>query len=281
MTYYSRTFVWILVNKETNTSNIPLILFHTTPLDSNYLKQSILASGIDFGRDLYFIDLPGHGGSPDFPPDTTLSDLVDFIVKEFRRNSLNSRNYVIFGHGVFGGMLAQLVFAKDDMSVGGIFSNTCADNLYRKEMAWNIRDKFSKTLKMVFEQHQGKTDEKSLRAKFTISLAAYFPEINHEEAKRLMDESKRVGVKAYLYFAANMLPFFDSRDLLSKKDAPVLIIHTLKDVMPKDRKLAMFNILKKGEFLELGEYGYFPMIENPKDYWGQVKNWLDKQFLDN
>ncbi len=256
---------------------IPLVLFHATPLDHKYLKNTILESGINLNRPLIFVDLPGHGQSCDIPKESNLKDLENFVLKQLKEKGISIDRYFVYGHGVFGGMIAQMVFAKDNNCIGGIFSNTSPDPIYRKIMAWNIREKFSKTLKYAFQQYEGKTDEKSMRVKFTMSLAAYFPKMNHEKAKELLDNSYRIGIEGYKTFAVNMLPFFDTKDALIKKKAPSLIIISNKDVLPRERQLVLLNALNQGELVELKENGHFPMIEDPVGYWKIVKKWLDKQ----
>ncbi len=251
---------------------IPLLLIHTTPLDHVYLHQSLVSANTSWNRDLLFLDLPGHGGSPPLPETADLRTICGAINSTLE--GLGLENYVVYGHG-FGGMIAQCLVATDEHCQGGIFSNTAADARYRKQMAWRIRDKFPITVRSVMDQYRGKLDDKSLRARFTLGLAAYFPEVDHERAKQIMDAAQFIGTEAYTIIGYRIIPHFDMRDKLLVVRKPCLVVVGENDVIPKENGLLILNALSEGHLMEFDEYGHFPMLENPKEYWEEIRKWLE------
>ncbi len=250
----------------------PMLLIHTTPLDHIYLYQSIRDADLSWNFDLWFLDLPGHGDSPSMPKTASLKTICDAIRLTLEKHGVD--DYVVYGHG-FGGMIAQCLVATDSHCIAGIFSNTAADARYRKQMAWNIRDKMPITVRSVMDQYRGKLDDKSLRARFTLGLAAYFPEVNHEKAKQIMDAAQSIGTEAYTIIGHRIIPHFDMRDKLLVVKKPCLVVVGENDIIPKENGLLILNALSDGHLLEFDKYGHFPMLENANDYWGKIKKWLE------
>ncbi len=262
----------VKIESDSPPKGLPLLFIHTTPLDHIYLYQSILSANLTWRRDLWFIDLPGHGKSPPLPKNANLMTICDAIKATVETQRLNE--YVVYGHG-FGGMIAQCLVATDNHCQGGIFANTAADARYRKQMAWRIRDKMPTTLRSVMDQYRGKLDDKSLRARFTLGLAAYFPEVDHERAKQIMDAAQSIGTEAYTIIGHRIIPHFDMRDKLLVVKKTCLVVVGEKDIIPKENGLLILNALSDGHLMEFDNYGHFPMLENPEEYWRKIKEWLD------
>lgn len=250
-----------------NNNNLnPMILLHTTPLDLNYLKNSFKDILID--RRLVFIDLPGHGESKvdnlaDITFDTIVEDIHDVI------NSLEIENFHLFGHGV-GGIIAQHYAKKYERSLKSLtLSNTSPNGKYRELMGWNIRQRYSNLIKEAMEQYRGKTDDKSIRARFTQAFSVYFKPTNHDEAEKLMDNTSKIASEAYIYYAQHLIPKHNYREELRQFKVKTIIVGCTNDVWPIESVRLIKNDIPAAKFIVL-EMGHFPMIENSKYYWDQI-----------
>ena len=166
-------------------ANIPLFLLHTSPLDHNYLLNSLPKDYVHSNA-FYFIDLSSHGKSPDIENKNLsfrkLADHVDQL-----RNHLGYDKVNIFGHGI-GGFVAQYYATYHSKQTAAlIISNSSPNHNYREAMAWNIRDNYSNAVKQKLADYEGNTDEGSLRLKFKTSLIYHFSPPNEDLANELLD----------------------------------------------------------------------------------------------
>lgn len=251
--------------------NAPLFLLHTSPLDHNYLLNS-LPDGFVSSRTLYFIDLSSHGKSPDIENKylsfKKLSDDVDQL-----REHLGLEKVNIFGHGI-GGFVAQYYATYHRKQTSAlIISNSSPNHNYREEMAWNIRDNYSNAVKQKLADYEGQTDEESLRFKFKTSFTYHFSPPNEERANELLESISRFPKDAYVIISNFLIPILDLRQYNQKLKIPVLIISGLNDVWPKSILDMYHTDIPSATFEEL-ETGHFPMMDDPDNFWLIVNNWL-------
>ncbi|MCE7736728.1 MAG: alpha/beta hydrolase [Candidatus Heimdallarchaeota archaeon] len=249
----------------------PLFLLHTSPLDHNYLLNS-LPKGYVPSCPFYFVDLSSHGNSPDIENKQLsfkkLADQVDQL-----RNHLDLEKISIFGHGI-GGFVAQYYATYHRKHTSAlIISNSSPNHNYREEMAWNIRDNFSKGVKQKLADYEGRTDEESLRFKFKTSLTYHFSPPNEEKANELLESISRFPNDAYVIISNYLIPILDLRQYNQKLKIPVLIISGVNDVWPKSI-LKMFQTDIPNATYETLETGHFPMIEDPDNFWSVVNTWI-------
>ncbi|MDH5647960.1 MAG: alpha/beta hydrolase [Candidatus Heimdallarchaeota archaeon] len=254
-----------------DSERIPLYLIHTIPLDSSYFETSL--TGINISQPVILIDLPGHGRSPAVNLENiNFENMADEIEKI--RDDRNDVVINILGHGV-GGFTVLYYALKYGSKINRIIlSNTSANNKYRNSLAWNVRQRYSKITKQALENYMGKTDEKSIKIKFTQSLAVYFNPTNHEMAKKILDNCTKIATQEYVHLATNILPNYDIRESIRKIKNKTLIIAGKNDVWPYESVLLLQNDLIQAEF-KLNEGGHFFLLENPEDYWSFIDDWLN------
>ncbi len=251
-----------------NNDKTPLFILHTIPLDGTYFERSF--DGVNFSFPVYIIDLPSHGKSDD------IDNLhFDNMAKEIEklREDLSINKLYIMGHGVGGFVAMNYAYMYESKLQGMILSNTAPDSSYRIQMAWNIRDRYTKVILQALSEYGGKTDDKSLRVKFTQSLSVHFKPTNHEAAKLLLDTANRVATDAYVKIAKDIIPRHNMREKLRKLKIPTLIIGCTDDVWPGDA----INLLKTDiEHADMIAFkgGHFPMLEGANKYWSEIEKWL-------
>ncbi len=257
---------------EGDIAQLPVFMIHTTPLDSSYLIRSF--RDIKPANTIITIDLPSHGKSEDTKViNLTFKKIADEIEK--LRQELDHPSIVMYGHGV-GGFVAQNYAIKYQKYLKGlILSNTAPNFKYRTEMAWNIRERFSKVTIQAMEGYAGKTDEKSISARFTQGLAVYFKPTNHDEAKKLLNDCYRLAAKAFVYLSQYEIPKHDLREKLRKIHIKTLIISGKDDVWPEKSSLLIKNDIIHAR-LETIASGHFPMIDNTQKYWELIIEWLSE-----
>jgi len=249
----------------------PFFLIHTIPFDSSYLQNSL--SEINFDRDLYLVDLPNHGESDDQKVETLNFEKIANRIEDLRQD-LGLNKIVMYGHGIGGFVAQHYVLTYGKYLDALVLSNTSSNAKYRKEMAWNIRDKFSSVTIQALNEYAGLTDDKSVRVRFTQSLAAHFDPMNHEKAKGIMDGSFRISTEAYVYLSQYVIPKHDLRERLRKIKVTTLLLGGKEDVWPKSALQFLENDISHARSLLL-DGGHFPMIDNPKLYWNTIRMWLN------
>ncbi len=142
-------------------------------------------------------------------------------------------------------------------------------------MAWNIRENYSKGVKQQLADYEGRTDEESLRFKFKTSLTYHFSPPNEHQANELLESISRFPNEAYVIISNYLIPILDLRQYNQKLKIPVLIVSGINDVWPKSILDMYHTDIPKATYEEF-ETGHFPMIEDPDNFWGIVKNWLDQ-----
>ncbi|MHA2252709.1 MAG: alpha/beta fold hydrolase [Candidatus Kariarchaeaceae archaeon] len=257
---------------EGSQSVAPVYMVHTIPLDSSYLLRSL--KDYNFDPHLVLLDLPSHGQSADIKVEELSFEQMADAIEELR-GKLNHPSIIIYGHGI-GGFVAQHYAVKYQKNISGlILSNTAPNAKYRSDMAWNIRDRYSKSTKRALEGYVGKTDDKSIRTRFTQSLAVYFDPTDHDEAKKILDNCSRIASDAYVHLSQNEIPNFDIREQLRKLKIKTLILWGKKDVMPEKSSLLIKNDIIHARLDSL-DTGHFPMIEKPHEYWSLINKWLQE-----
>lgn len=252
-------------------STVPLFLLHSIPLDGNYLRKSI--EGYELPITTYIIDLPSHGQS-EIVETENLN--FDFMAKEIEklRAELGYAKIIIYGHGV-GAIVAQAYATQFENKLDAlILSNTAPDARFREQLGWNIRQRYSKTTLQVLNRLVGKTDDKSIRERYTQSYAYYFDPVNHEASKLLMDGASRIATEEYVHFAQNDLSKFTYRDALRKLNVRILILAGSKDVWPEFSIKLLISDIEHAE-TKIMKGGHFLMLEGAKIYWNTVFDWLN------
>lgn len=259
------------VDGEDTEQNIPLFLIHTSPLDHNYLLNS-LPDDYAPSSSFYFIDLSSHGKSPDVEnKQLSFKKLADQVDK--LRDYLGFDKVNIFGHGI-GGFVAQYYATYHRKQTSSlIISNSSPNHNYREVMAWNIRDNYSKAVKQRLADYEGRTDEEALRFKFKTSFTYHFSPPSEERANELLESISRFPKDAYVIISNYLIPILDLRQYNQKLKIPVLIISGSNDVWPKSI-LDMYHTDIPNATYEEFETGHFPMIEDPDTFWLIIKNWL-------
>lgn len=254
-------------------SGIPVFLLHTSPLDHNYLVNS-LPDGFEPSNSFYFIDLPSHGKSPDIENNQLsfrkMADSVDRL-----REHLGFDQIHMFGHGI-GGFVAQYYATYHRKHTSSLtICNSAPNHNYREEMAWKIRDNYSNGIKQQLSNFEQRIDEESLRFKFKTSYAYHFTPPNEEEAAKLMDSISRFPKDAYVIISNYLIPLFDLRQYNQKLKFPVMIISGKNDVWPASILDMYRTDIPKATFEEV-DAGHFPMIEDSSNFWSIMNNWLNQ-----
>ena len=156
-----------------------------------------------------------------------------------------------------------------------ILSNTAPDARYREELGWNVRKRYSKTVVRALNEYFGKTDDKSVRARYTQSLSVYFKPTNHEAAKLLMDGAARIASEEYVHLAKDELSKFTYREKLREISHPVMIIASTLDVWPESAVKLMINDMEHAAVIYL-KAGHFGMLEGARIYWNTVFDWVSE-----
>ncbi len=253
--------------KSENSDANTLLCIHTTPLDKNYFLHNL--ENIKLMMNIILIDLPNHGNSITFKDDEkyNMQD-ISAEIKNIQDN-LNITNIYLLGHG-FGGMVAIDYATRYHQKVSKlILVNSSPDSKYREELAWNIRQFYSKVTIQALDEYRGKTDDKSIRARFTQALSTYFHPRSFEEATKLMDLSEKIASKDYVHISNNILSNLDYRAKLRSFNGESLIIFSKNDVWPKSASQKLRNDLINAKYIEL-DTGHFPMIENAENFWREI-----------
>ncbi|MHA2101213.1 MAG: alpha/beta fold hydrolase [Candidatus Kariarchaeaceae archaeon] len=251
---------------------VPLFVIHTSPLDHNYMANS-LPHDIKPNFDIYFVDLPAHGKSKDLEIKLSFRRLSDSI--EELRKSLRLPKIHILGHGI-GGFVAQYFAAyHKKFTASLIISNSSPNHNYREEMAWNIRDQYSNTVKQKLGDYEGRTDEESLKFKFKTALAYHFSPPNEEQANQIINSTARFASEAYVVISNYLIPVFDIRQYNQRIKVPVMIISGKNDVWPKHILEMYHTDIPNATYVEF-ETGHFPMVDKPEKFWNTLHNWLNK-----
>lgn len=248
----------------------PLLVIHTTPLDRSYLHNSLKM--VPIRGQIILIDLPSHGLSADIPEEyLDFEHMAEYIDK--LRIKLNTDKISILGHGI-GGIVALFYLINHEKHLDHlILVNTAGDNRYRRTMAWNIREKYSKVTIQALDEYYGKTDDKSVKVRFTQALATYFNPIDHEKANDLLDNCSRIATDTYVYISRAVLPDYNVRELIRNTSRPTLIIVSRDDVWPPESSTLLRNDLPHAKFQEF-DGGHFVMLEHPDEFWARVFNFL-------
>lgn len=259
---------YTLIGEATN--QLPLYVIHTVPLDQSYFKKSLENVQVDF--QIVLIDLPGHGKSENVEDEGLEFDSMAKSIDELR-TELNHDQIIVLGHGI-GGFVAQSYSIRyEDHLAGLILVNTSPNAKYREAMAWNIREKYSKVTIQALEEYRERTDDKSVRARFTQSLATYFDPPNHELAKMLMNNAERIATQSYVHLSRAVIPNVDYRSQIRSYDKPTLIIGCKNDVWPLEASQLLRNDLIQAKYREM-ETGHFPMIVEPEEFWSTISKFV-------
>ncbi|MHA2502870.1 MAG: alpha/beta fold hydrolase, partial [Candidatus Kariarchaeaceae archaeon] len=186
------------------------------------------------------------------------------------RTELNLDKISLMGHGIGGFVVQQYAIQFSSHVSSVILVNTSPNAKYRETMGWNIREKFNKVTRQALDQYRGETTEKSLRTRFTQSLATYFDPVNHDAAKELMDNASSIGTEAYVFLAQHVIPKVDFRKALRTVNVPVLVIAGTNDVWPSTSSQLFRNDMLQAEFEEFAG-GHFLMIDNTDNFWNKIK----------
>lgn len=253
-------------------SRPPLFMIHTVPLDSTYLLESL--KGIKTDQTLVLLDLPSHGKSDDVSNEDVT---FDFFVKKIDelRGQLGFKKIAIYGHGIGGFIAMKYAYTHQKRLSSLIVSNSAVNAYYRNQMAWNIRNTYSKLVKDAFEKSYGETDDKSIRMRLTQSLAAHFHPLDKEKAVYLMDSAHRIATEAYVLISHYQIQNYDIREKVRAVRCPTLILGGAYDVWPVSEVQKINTDIKQGE-QQFFPSGHFPMIETGEKYWNYLFNWLAK-----
>ncbi len=249
----------------------PIFMIHTTPLDSRYLFNS----NINLKNTVYLIDLPSHGQSEEVDyEDINFSNFVKNI--EDLREYLEIDKVIIYGHGI-GGFIAMLYAISHTKKIERmIVSNTAVSASYRNQMAWNIRSQYSHMVKDALERVARKTDDKSIRMRFTQSLSTHFHPKDQEKANQLLDTAHKIASEPYVMISHYEIPKYNIREQIRKVDKPTLILGGAYDVWPID-EVKKINIDIPHAKLHFFKSGHFPMVDLPEKYWKVISNWLESE----
>lgn len=250
--------------------NTPIYAIHTIPLDSRYFARSLAEYRPD--HPIVLVDLPSHGKSSDVNPEGLEFNRMAETIEQLRRE-LNHSKIILLGHGVGGFVVQHYTNLHEDQLDGICLVNSAGNVKYRTTLAWNIRDRYSKVTKQALEPYYGETDDQSIRARFTQSLAVYFDPTDHEEAKRIMNEAERIATDAYVHLSTEIIPNHYFRENLRDVSTKVLIIASKKDVWPVEASKLMRNDIIHAEYKELNT-GHFPMLEKPSEFWQMIEDYF-------
>jgi proline-specific peptidase len=246
-----------------------IICLHTAPLDSSYLLTSL--TNFKPTNPVIAIDLPGHGQSPD-EDKLTFEQMADRV--EGLRQDLSLDRIIMYGHGIGGFVVQHYAIKYQKHLTGLIISNSAPNTKYREFMAWNIRDRYTKMTRQAIEDYYGKTDDQSIRMRFTRSLAVHFQPTNHERAKKIMDDCHRIASELYVHLSQNEIPKHDVREQLRKIKVKTLIMSNKEDVWPTNASLLIKNDINHATLL-VQDGGHFHMLENPQEYWNAIDTWIN------
>lgn len=252
------------------TSDEVVVCLHTIPLDGSYFRNSTKTANPDIR--VIVVDLPSHGQSDRLSEDKlNFFDMAELLQQQLAELQLSK--FHLLGHGV-GGFVALHYAMKYQHSLKSlILLNSAGNNRYRNSLAWNIRDRYSKSTIQALNQYAGKTDDKSIRVRFTQSLATYFSPTDHDSATELMDNCDRIATEEYVHMSLHAIEKYDIRDQIRKIRVPTLVLGGLRDVWPLAH-VELLNIDIGGSQYVVLDSGHFPMVENPAMFWSYVTRFI-------
>lgn len=252
---------------------IPIFMIHTIPYDGTYIFNSL--KNVESPNDIYIIDLPSHGKSYDISPDEMKFSKFADKIYEFQRE-LGIKEIFLYGHGIGGFVVLHYALKYQKFLKGIILSSSAISGNYRRQLAWNIRSKFSDTKNDQIGRGLNIQEERSISKKIEDSLPAYFY-INPTQMKdKLISCVVRLATIAYVHLSHKEISVYNLKNESRKIMTPALILGGAYDVWPIEEVKQLDSLLKNSK-MYFFKSGHFPMMEIPKKYWQIILTWINEK----
>ncbi|MEX1012068.1 MAG: alpha/beta fold hydrolase [Waddliaceae bacterium] len=266
----------------------PVIVLHGGPgLDQGYLLPQLLALAGNY--QLIFYDQRGSGRSLKTELSPEYINIAQFVEDlEVLRKSLGFNKFTLMGHS-WGGLLAMQYAIKHRDQLSGLIllSTAPADyegqNAFASEFGLRTQSIIDEIKPLFSFDDFKKLNAAQISALYRKIFSVYFdnPDKVEELSLNFTVDSARSGYQvdeemsktAWLQPSVNLLPD------LKKLDVPTLIVHGRQDIIPIWTAVEIHKAIPGSEMAILEECGHFPYIEQPRDFFVKVTDFLSKMRL--